>query len=283
LKVEFLNSVGEWIIVRSYPGTPVQPFIREVIDLETEPSGAGIFLHSQFQLRISSRGLPHVLIPNDDWFVDNIYLGLPTGLAIVSSDSLLFDTTQVGGMKSESLWVVNQGFDSIGVSDILLTNAVFSASVTDFVLGVGDSQEVVVSFSPTQLGLEIGMLRMLTDGAGQDTVDVYLEGEGVYVVGIVGEESLPRRFAIAQNYPNPFNPVTEIRYELPRASEVSLNVYNLLGQKVRTLVSGYQSAGRYHVEWQGDNAAGIPVSSGVYIYRFEAGDYQRTLKMILMK
>ena len=131
--------------------------------------------------------------------------------------------------------------------------------------------------------VKIGMLQMLTDGAGQDTVAIYLEGEGVDVIGIAGDESLPRRFEVSQNYPNPFNPVTEIHYDLPRSSDVRLSVYNLLGQKVRTLVSDYQSAGRYNVEWQGDNDAGIPVSSGVYIYRFEAGDYQRTLKMILMK
>jgi hypothetical protein len=283
LKVEFLNSAGEWIVVRSYAGTTVQPFTREVIDLENEPSGSGGFLHSQFQLRISSRGQQSPVILNDDWFVDNIYLGLPTGLAMVSQDSLIFDTTQVGNMKDESLWLVNMGFDSLRVSDLLLTNGAFGVTVTSFALGVGDSQEVVVSFNPTQPGVESGILRILSDGAGQDTLDVYLEGEGVGVVGIVGNESLPRRFAVAQNYPNPFNPVTEIRYELPRGSEVSLSVYNLLGQKVRTLVSGYQSAGRYNAEWSGDNDNGIPVGSGVYIYRFEAGDYQRTLKMILMK
>jgi hypothetical protein len=283
LKVEFFNSTGEWILVRSYAGSTVQPFSQEVIDLENEPSGSGSFLHSQFQLRISSRGQQHPVIPNDDWFVDNIYLGLPTGLAVVSVDSVLFDTTRVGSMKDESFRLFNMGFDSLRVTDILLTNGLFGVNVTNFALGVGDSQEVVVSFSPTQVGLESGMLRMLSDGAGQDTLDVYLEGEGVGVVGIVGDETLPRRFSVAQNYPNPFNPVTEIRYELPRASEVSLNVYNLLGQKVRTLVSGYQSAGRYNVSWSGDNDNGIAVSSGVYIYRFEAGDYQRTLKMILMK
>jgi hypothetical protein len=283
LKVEFLNSVGDWIVVRSYAGTTIQPFTPVIIDLENEPSGNGSFLHSQFQLRISSLSDASPISINDDWFVDNIYLGLPTGLAVVSMDSLVFDTTQVGSMKDESLWVVNMGFDSLRVSNILLTNSVFGVNVTSFALGVGDSQEVVVSFSPTQNGVESGLLRMLSDGAGQDTLDVYLEGEGVGVVGIVGGESLPRRFEVSQNYPNPFNPVTAIHYELPRASEVSLSVYNLLGQKVRTLVSGYQAAGRYNVEWQGNNDSGIPVSSGVYIYRFEAGDYQRTLKMILMK
>jgi hypothetical protein len=123
---------------------------------------------------------------------------------------------------------------------------------------------------------------MVTDGV-EDTVDVYVEGMGEGLTGIVGDESIPRRFAVSQNYPNPFNPVTLIHYELPRGSDVRLTIYNLLGQKVRTLVSGYQGAGRYDVEWRGDNDLGHGVGSGVYIYRFEAGDYQRTLKMILMK
>ena len=91
-------------------------------------------------------------------------------------------------MKDESLWVVNMGFDSLRVSNILLTNSVFGVNVNSFTLGVGDSQEVVVSFSPTRAGVESGLLQMLSNGAGQDTLDVYVEGEGSRVVGIVGDE-----------------------------------------------------------------------------------------------
>jgi hypothetical protein len=282
LKVEFLNSMGEWVLVRYYEGSSVQPFTRELIDVETEPSGSGTFLHSQFQLRISSKGSASPISINDDWFVDNIYLGLPLGVGLLSADSLYFDSTQVGSSSSQDMWDMNQGFDSLEVSDILVTNGVFSANPTSFVLGEGDSMMVEVEFAPLQGGVENGWVRLLTDGV-VDTLDVYVEGIGEGPTGIAGEEGLPRRFELSQNYPNPFNPVTLIHYELPRGSEVTLTVYNLLGQKVRSLVRGYQGAGRYDVEWRGDNDLGYPVGSGVYIYRFDAGDYQRTLKMILMK
>jgi hypothetical protein len=282
LKVEFLNSMGEWILVRYYEGSSVQPFTLEQIDMENEPSGSGTFLHSQFQVRISSRGLPSVFTPNDDWFVDNVYLGLPLGVGLVSSDSLFFDTTQVGSSSSQDLWVTNQGFDSLTVSDVVSTNGVFSVSPSNFMLGVGDSIMLQADFTPLQGGVENGWLRILSDGV-VDTLDVYVEGIGEGPTGIVGNETLPRRYELSQNYPNPFNPVTLIHYELPRGSDVRLTVYNLLGQKVRSLVSGYQGAGRYDVAWRGDNDLGHAVGSGVYIYRFEAGEYQRTLKMILMK
>ncbi|MCK5453305.1 MAG: hypothetical protein KAJ16_03025, partial [Calditrichia bacterium] len=255
LKVEFLNSMGEWILVRNYEGSTVQAFTQEQIDMENEPSGSGTFLHSQFQLRISSRGLPSVFTPNDDWFVDNIYLGLPVGVGLVSHDSLFFDTTQVGSSSSQDMWVTNQGFDSLEVSDILVTNSVFSVNPGNFVLGIGDSVMLQVGFTPLQGGTESGLLQILGNGV-VDTLDVYVEGIGEGLTGIVGDESLPRRFELRQNYPNPFNPVTLIHYELPRGSEVSLTVYNLLGQKVRSLVSGYQGAGRYDVEWRGDNDLG---------------------------
>ena len=177
---------------------------------------------------------------------------------------------------------MNQGFDSLVVSDIVVTNGVFSVSPDNFGLGIGDSILLEVQFTPVQGGLEVGWLWMVNNGV-VDTLDVYVSGIGEGPTGIVGEEAIPRRYAVSQNYPNPFNPVTLIHYELPRDSEVSLTVYNLLGQKVRSLVSGYQGAGRYDVEWRGDNDLGHPVGSGVYIYRFVAGDYDRTLKMILMK
>ncbi len=90
-------------------------------------------------------------------------------------------------------------------------------------------------------------------------------------------------FTLLQNYPNPFNPVTEIRYYLPTTSRVQLTVYNLLGQKVRTLVQTSQQPGWHHVQWNGRNDLGQKVSSGVYIYKMTAGRYQAVRKMILMK
>ena len=98
------------------------------------------------------------------------------------------------------------------------------------------------------------------------------------------EEVIPETFALEQNYPNPFNPSTNIVYHLPERAEVTLHIYNVAGQLVRTLVSGTeQSAGIYQVTWDGRDAGGRPVASGLYLYRIQAGDFQETRRMMLVK
>jgi N-acetylneuraminic acid mutarotase len=89
---------------------------------------------------------------------------------------------------------------------------------------------------------------------------------------------VPKTFLLEQNYPNPFNPSTTIRYQLPVASEVKLEVYDVLGKKIATLVNERQSAGSYQVVW---NASGL--SSGTYFYRLQAGTFVETKKMIMVK
>jgi len=99
------------------------------------------------------------------------------------------------------------------------------------------------------------------------------------------EFAIPKRFALHQNYPNPFNPVTIINYQLPMTSDVKLSIYNLLGQRVVTLVSEKKHAGYHQVEW---DASGF--SSGIYYYRIEVadparrtGEFQDVKKMILLR
>jgi len=86
-----------------------------------------------------------------------------------------------------------------------------------------------------------------------------------------------------QNYPNPFNPTTNITYGLPKDANVVIDVYNLMGQKVVTLVSERQKAGYYTVNWNGRDASGNLVTSGVYIYKITTGDYAKSKKMLLVK
>jgi hypothetical protein len=90
--------------------------------------------------------------------------------------------------------------------------------------------------------------------------------------------TLARAFQLQQNYPNPFNPMTMINYQLPITSEVEISIYNLLGQKVATLVNEQQRAGYHQVEWDASR-----YSSGIYYYRIEAGKYQDVKKMIFLK
>jgi len=96
-------------------------------------------------------------------------------------------------------------------------------------------------------------------------------------------DSRPQRFSLSQNYPNPFNPRTSIRYTLPQDAQVRLTVYNVLGQKVATLVDEHQSAGYQTVSWDGKDAEGDEVSSGVYFYRLTAGEFSEVKKMMMVK
>ncbi|MGB9773859.1 MAG: alpha-amylase family glycosyl hydrolase [Bacteroidota bacterium] len=107
-------------------------------------------------------------------------------------------------------------------------------------------------------------------------------------ITVVREEQLkPFTYQLFQNYPNPFNPTTTILYEIPKTGKVTLEVYNILGQKVITLVDGVQTAGRYAVRWNGVNEQGLPVASGVYFYRLivqggARGEFVQTKKMLLL-
>ena len=92
-----------------------------------------------------------------------------------------------------------------------------------------------------------------------------------------------RSFSLQQNYPNPFNPVTTITYNLPKASDVSLKIYNSAGQEIRTLVSGFQSPGSNTITWDGKNSRGQQLPSGVYLYKIKARDYSETRKAVLVK
>jgi hypothetical protein len=90
--------------------------------------------------------------------------------------------------------------------------------------------------------------------------------------------NLPQAFSLAQNYPNPFNPSTTIDFSLGKTSNVRLTVYNILGQKLATLVDNQMNAGAYSVQFDARNFA-----SGVYFYRLEAGDFRANKKMLLLK
>lgn len=93
----------------------------------------------------------------------------------------------------------------------------------------------------------------------------------------------PVSFGLGQNYPNPFNPSTSIAYQLPRANQVRIQVYNTLGQRIRTLVDEKREAGKYSVLWKGDDESGSPVATGMYFYRMEAGEFVAVRKLLLLK
>ena len=98
-----------------------------------------------------------------------------------------------------------------------------------------------------------------------------------------GKSTVPQKFSLKQNYPNPFNPTTDISFSLDQASDVNLTIFNLLGQKVRTLVNGTKNAGIHTMTWNGQDDMGNAVAAGVYLYQLTNGSKTMTKKMALMK
>jgi formate-dependent nitrite reductase cytochrome c552 subunit len=112
---------------------------------------------------------------------------------------------------------------------------------------------------------------------------------GFYPTGVkVVNQNTPTTFAVSQNYPNPFNPTTNIEFSIPNSARIQLNVYNILGELVKTLTNGDIVSGNYRVTWNGTNNNGTSVASGIYFYRLVAeskgaANYVITKKMLLMK
>ncbi len=98
---------------------------------------------------------------------------------------------------------------------------------------------------------------------------------------------IPRAFALSQNYPNPFNPSTTIRFNIPNSErdgvDVNVKIYNLRGQIIRNLLDEKKPRGSYSIQWDGRNDSGESVSSGIYFYRIQAGDFSEMKRMVIMK
>ena len=122
---------------------------------------------------------------------------------------------------------------------------------------------------------------------GFDTVKVNGDDRVVYINRYeylnIEDEGVPTEFALHDNYPNPFNPTTTLRFDLPEISDITLTIYNMLGQKVKTFNMQGTPAGYHRITWDATNDLGDPVGAGVYIYQLYAKDLVKTKKMVLLK
>ena len=142
--------------------------------------------------------------------------------------------------------------------------------------GGGKLAELVFRTSETPLASDFQVSESVLVGM-DSAVDV------LHHADIGNLKPLPDRFSLEQNMPNPFNPSTAIGYQLPEAGMVRLAIYNLIGQEVRVLVNERRNAGSFTATWDGTDALGRRVASGVYLYRIQAGSFSATRRMLLLK
>ena len=113
--------------------------------------------------------------------------------------------------------------------------------------------------------------------------DGHKEYHSLQILGVSPGTTVPLSFVLHQNYPNPFNPITSLRYDLPEQAQVTLTIYDLIGREVTQLINTTQEAGYRSVQWNATDMHGKPVSTGVYLYQIQAGEFVQTRKMVLLK
>lgn len=196
---------------------------------------------------------------------------------ILLNEGIIKDTVHVynSGQGSDSVLVDIEyfGFDEEkGVA--LSSDKIF--------VPANDSAKVIISFDPENISPINRNLSANVIFTSQKTI-----GDNSYSVNYrfriveptaVEDEEVPNKFSLQQNYPNPFNPTTEIKYSVPERAFVSLKVYDILGNKIKTLVYGEQSPGNYNINFDANNLA-----SGIYLYTIRAGNFYETKKMLLIK
>ena len=106
---------------------------------------------------------------------------------------------------------------------------------------------------------------------------------GPHVTAVATGEAVPGQYALEPAYPDPFNPETVIRFQVPETTTVSVAIYNIAGQKLRTLASDRFEAGLHRLTWDGHDRIGRPMASGVYFYRMKAGSFLATRSLTLLK
>jgi hypothetical protein len=174
-------------------------------------------------------------------------------------------------------------YDETGLYATVVLYSADGGATWPYVLGAGSLTSPLSPNWSTVPASDQAMVKVVcfdtTLNSGQDAMN------GTFVLDFPTpvDDDLPARLALAQNRPNPFNPSTEIRFSLPRTTEVSLKVYDLAGRVVRTLVDGELQGGEHTAVWRGEDDAGARASSGLYVYRLTAGGTTVARKMMLLK
>jgi len=201
----------------------------------------------------------------------------------LSTTEVDFGNVGIGETATEQLTIFNLGTEEL--SGTLATTEEFTPDVTDYTVEAGGELVINIEFTPTAAMNYTSDLVITSNDPNNAELTVELSGIGESTES--GLELIPTVTELNGNYPNPFNPSTNIKFSLKADSRVALNIYNIRGQKVKSLVNDNMQAGYHSIAWDGHDESGKSVTSGVYFSSFGAvddgGDYTSIKKMILLK
>ncbi len=202
-------------------------------------------------------------------------IATPTIFNTLDGTAPISTVTSLSDSSPTSFLVSWEGNDDAGVMSY---SVYVSEDGGPFQPWIGSTGDTSAMFNGI-VGKTYGFFSIAADSAGNiEVFKLTAEVSTAVIAGVDDMNTIPQEFRLDQNFPNPFNPTTIIRYEIPRASHVTLKLYNMIGQEIATLVDDVQEAGYKTVKW---NAANVP--SGVYFYRLQASGFTTTREMLIIK
>jgi len=258
------DQAGSFVSTMAHLGILSDPARVAVIDLDDD----GI---DDFGVVHSVNDYLYTYLNNGDgtYTIDKGYIltDNPTSIdfADVNSDDLI-DVLVCIGTTDEIELYLNQGENSFSLdSTYTVGGKPRDLAFADYD-GDGYEDMAVSSYTTDQAAVLMSRLSLILS-----------------VDDVTAEGAFPDNFTLEQNYPNPFNPLTRIRFALPRASHVKVEVLNMLGQSVMVLVDDYLTAGIKEITWNGVDGSGNPVASGIYMYRITSDRFAASRTMVLLK
>lgn len=258
--------------------------LRVEFSVEAEnPWGGGI---TTATYALGDTSLPYYDLTNGDFLSFWYKILEPANLSIPGDFYLEFKLAEIDENGYRDLWYHHTSLDFSDSSEewIQLNMPLIIPSSGNnrdgFVLQFGDQPEHNLDLEYIR-GFEIALVYLTNGGNPPSTaLGSFLMDrlELIYPTAINDEDITPTEFALEQNYPNPFNPSTQIQFTIGSNQFVQLKVYGLLGKEIATLVNEYRNAGSYKVDFDASN-----LSSGIYLYKLQAGEFVQSKKMLLMK
>jgi hypothetical protein len=197
---------------------------------------------------------------------------------LVTPNSVDFGVVFISTVFTETVTVSNSGGAALFISSVTVDSGEFTVSPASASIDPGGTFDFYVSFAPTFAGDQSGNVVFVHAGATSPDL-LPLIGTGTPITDVGDGNPLPKKFALQGNYPNPFNPTTRIVFDVPKATMVSLTIYNALGAEVaKVLDQAPYEPGTHEVSFNGAN-----VASGVYFYRLRTPEFNAVKKMVLLK
>jgi len=235
-----------------------------------------------------------VIVPIE---LNNVQAMAALDLPLKFSEGVTLEEVSFAGTRSENFDFATAKIDNENSTVILGLIPMVFGEKPDLTPGTGEIARLIFHIDdPSLEKLELSIVSLvehspmfvyteMVNGEGKTMVSTpEFPGLTVELANNSGNQAdIPVTFALKQNAPNPFNPQTSIPYDLPAATHVTLDILNVLGQKVKTLVNDYREAGSYSIIWDGRNDDGSAAASGVYFYRITAGNDKAVKKMMMLK